>query len=207
MIALARSGLHALFLVLALLGLAMPAGAQEADPQAALAQLLEVLRDDTAREALIAELEAAQAAGGETAGAVEFGVTGEDLRSFGAQLADLTLEGIGNALASGRALLIQLAELPAVFAQISASDFQFAGWLAGNLAILVAVTYGGLLLMGFATDPLRRRLRVTVRDEGLLARTAAVLATLAIDVLQVLVPWAVGYGAALVLLGEPGDVA
>jgi len=210
MFAVLRSGLVGLAFVLALLS--VPALGQdtrsEPDPQAALAQLLDVLRDDQARAALIAELEAVEEGAAEPrASDAEIGAIGDELRSFGSQVADVTGSVVEGAVDAGRALVVQLLELPAAFAGISASDFAYIGWLVANLAVLVVVTYGGLFVMALLTDRLRQRLRIGIIRDGVLNTIAAVLATLAIDVGRALVPWALGYVVALSVLGEPGELA
>src|SRR5690606_9905741 len=210
MIAFLRSGLFGLALILAFpaaVTLAQDPPSQP-DPQAALAQLLDVLRDDEARAALIAELEAAEeGTAGAPAADAEIGAIGDELRSFGSQVADFTGNMVEGAVDAGRALVVQLLEPPAAFAGISASGFAYIGWLVANLAVLVLVTYGGLFVMALLTDRLRQRLRIGIIRDGVLNTIAAVLATLAIDVGRALVPWALGYVVALSVLGEPGELA
>lgn len=119
--------LQRLFLLLVLfLGAAMPALAQtdapaaeeQTGPQQALAQLVEVLRDDAAREALIAELEAsASAVEGavvEEATTIE-DVAREELRSIGALVSEVTRDAVESAAASVAQLWRQLSNTPRIF--------------------------------------------------------------------------------------------
>jgi small conductance mechanosensitive channel len=198
------------------LGLCLPAMAQDetADtasegPQQALSQLIEVLRDDGAREALIAELEAGIEGSAASDGAAEpaqGGEAGNELRSIGAQVADVTRSVVENTMASVSRLWRQLAATPAIFAALSVSELNILWDIVANVAILVVLTYGGLLLMRRLVRNPRERLRAVFDSGGWIAKPVALVLEFVLDLLAAAIPFAVGYGVAAALQGEAGII-
>ena len=197
-------------------GLAMPALAQSEsgesaaqDPQQALSQLIEVLRDDAARDALIAELEAGLEGSAQTEGTAEEPAAsgeGDELRSIGAQISEVTRSAVGSTMASLGQLGRQLAATPEIFSALSISELNALGAILANVAILVVVTYGGLFLMRRIVRVPRERLRAVFDSGGWVAKPVALVLEFILDVLAAAIPYAVGYGIAAALLGEAGVI-
>lgn len=187
-------------------------GQDAASTDTQLRKLLDVLKNDQARQRLITEIENSLAASGQSPqGAAKPADNGpavaEDLRSIGARVADLT-EKLGTSTRrSVQQLFGQLAQTPRIFANLTPDDISFMLWLLAHLITLVIVTYGGLFAMRALTERLRHRLKLTIRREGWIAKTLAAIATLLLDVVNLLVPWAVGYLAAFAILGNPGTIS
>ncbi|WP_421952175.1 mechanosensitive ion channel domain-containing protein [Pelagibacterium sp.] len=206
------------FLVVLLigLGLSLPAMAQEAsadsasqDPQQALSQLIEVLRDDAARDALIAELEAGlegSAAADGSGEATESGDAGNELRSIGGQISDVTRSAVENTMASLGQLWRQLAATPEMFSALSISELNALWGILANVAILVVVTYGGLFLMRRLVRIPRERLRVLFNSGGWIVKPVALALEFILDVVAAAIPYAIGYGIAAAFLGEAGVI-
>ena len=190
--------------------IALSAAAQEQatdDPQQALSQLIEVLRDDAARDALIAELEAGletpDAAPAEEASPSP----SADLRSLGGRIADFTDEtatGFVNALGE---LWRQLAAAPSIFAGLDIAALDALGGVAGDVAILVLVTYGGLIVLRRMAGGSRARLQHLFRYGGWLGKPMALVLGFALGIATALVPYALGYGVAAGLLADQGEMA
>lgn len=211
--------LQRLFLLLVLfLGAAMPALAQtdapaaeeQTGPQQALAQLVEVLRDDAAREALIAELEAsASAVEGavvEEATTIE-DVAREELRSIGALVSEVTRDAVESAAASVAQLWRQLSNTPRIFSALSVSQLNALWNILAHVAILIVITYGGLFVVRRLARTPRERLRGLFRSGGWVAKPVALLLEFVLDVAAAIIPYAIGYGVAVSFLGEPGEIS
>lgn len=190
---------------------------EEAGGRTALENLLEVLRDDQARAALIEELE--QAVGqdpqqeGAPAGAGEGEATsGEvtpsaELRSIGGQITEFTREAVQGAARSVSQLWIQLSNTPRILSGLSAVEVSALLDMARHLAILVLLTYGGFLLLRALQARARRRLQRSFHTGGWIAKPAALLFELVLDIVAVVIPYAVGHALAVSMLGTPGEIA
>lgn len=192
---------------------AFPAAAQNqaatteatTDTQQALGQLVEVLRDDAAREALIAELEANLPAEGTEAAAEEAAPSpSDDVRSLGSRIADFTGGAVEGAVQSLSLLWHQLANVPSLFAGLNLTELDALAGIAGHIAILVLVTYGGLFIVRRIAAGPRARLRHLFQSGGWIAKPVALILDLALDIVAALVPYALGYLVAVTFLGELG---
>ncbi|WMT87248.1 mechanosensitive ion channel [Pelagibacterium sp. 26DY04] len=178
------------------------------DPQQALAQLIEVLRDDAARDALIAELEANLATqGAEATAATEEQSPAEELRSFGSQIADFTRETVESVARSLSQLWRQLTNVPSIFAGLNIGELEGVGAILGHIAILVVITYGGLILLRRLGAGPRARLRHLFRRGGWVAKPVALVLELVLDIVAALIPYALGYTVAVSILGIPGQIS
>ncbi|WP_332712887.1 mechanosensitive ion channel domain-containing protein [Pelagibacterium mangrovi] len=187
---------------------AEPANAESAlDPQQALGQLIEVLRDDAARDALIAELEANIATGEEEAAAPEEQSPSEELRSLGSQISDFTRGTVESVAASLSQLWRQLANAPRIFAGLDIGEFDALGGAVGHIALLVVVTYGGFIVLRRLAAGPRARFRQLFRRGGWIAKPVALILELALDIVAALIPYALGYAAAVSILGVPGQIS
>lgn len=210
--------LFALTLIAISLAVAAPVGAQAqspepaaqettADPQQALGQLIEVLRDDAAREALIGELEANLPADAADAAAPEEQSPSEEFLSLGTQISDFTrgtVEGVARSLGQ---LWRQLGDAPRIFAALNVGELDGLGGILGHIALLVVATYGGLIILRRLAAGPRARLRYLFRRGGWIAKPLALILELALDILAALIPYALGYTVAVSFLGVPGQIS
>lgn len=204
-----------------LLSAAAPLAAQEdtgvGDSRAALETLLEVLRDDAARQALIGELERNLAAQPDVLPETEAEpepepapvplVPSEELRSLGGRIADATREAVEDAAASVSQLWRQLSYAPNMFRALGPEHMRTFGAILADLALLIAITYGGFLLLRALSKSVRGRLATVFGEGGWVAKPVAVALELALDLLVVVIPWALGYAIAVGLLGMPGEIS
>jgi moderate conductance mechanosensitive channel len=184
---------------------------QATEPGATLQLLINVLRDDTAREALITELEQGLAATGEAPAAEEAQpeslLTPLELRSVGGQIADFTQWIAESGARSLIGVWNQIVAAPAIFSALSMDDVDVVVSIVVDLLSLILITYGGFFAMRALTERFRDKLRLTVRNEGWFARIVAVTLAFVVDIVSAIVPWALGYVVALSILGIPGDIS
>jgi small-conductance mechanosensitive channel len=182
----------------------LPGGGQAPASEAAatpLDTLLEVLKDDAAREALIAELEARTAEGGAAAQPTSEPVT------LGSRIGDLT-QGAAESVAGSLVDLWQeIQAIPAVFAALASADYRAVGLPLLNLALLVIITYGAYFGIRFLTERFRWRLNRHAARSGWFSRLAASLAVLAANLAIIAAAWAVGNVVAITLIGPAGNLA
>ncbi|WP_417578707.1 mechanosensitive ion channel domain-containing protein [Pelagibacterium sp.] len=204
---------HLLIVLIIGLGLSAPAMAQDENteassesPQQALSQLIDVLRDDAAREALIAELEAGideSGAAEETAPTQE---GGNELRSVGAQISDMTRSAVENTAASLERLWQQLAATPQIFSALSITQLDALWTILADVAILIVLTYAGLFVMRRLVRLPRERLHALFQSGGWIAKPLVLALEFLLDIAAALVPYAAGYAVAATLLGEAGVI-
>ncbi|MCD7058601.1 mechanosensitive ion channel domain-containing protein [Pelagibacterium xiamenense] len=178
-----------------------PAESVEGRVEGAIDTLIGILEDEEAREAFIAELQGAVAAAGEDAEE-----SGLDMRSVGGEIAAFTQGLVEGAVAGAVDFWDQLAAAPQTFSALTAGELGQIGLILVDLAALVAITYGVLILLRRFLGGLRGRLRDAVAAEGFIAKLIGISLGFLIDIGFALVPWAVGYLAALTVLGNQGQI-
>ncbi|MGB8621431.1 MAG: mechanosensitive ion channel protein MscS, partial [Paracoccaceae bacterium] len=194
-----------------LMALAGPLAAQEAAPAPSdtgrLAPLIDVLKDETARNALIAELERAATASGVVPEAKENAAATEkpDL-SIGRRIARVTTD-----IAQGTA-----AQLTALWSSLSGAGNVFDG-LRGNevevllgalkqLLLVIVLTVAVFLVLRRLFIPIYRRMGTRAGDSGAV-RTGLLWAGSAVmDILIVVAAWAIGYAVTVLAVGEFGQI-
>ncbi|PTE21377.1 mechanosensitive ion channel protein MscS [Cereibacter changlensis JA139] len=203
-----------LLVLLAPLGLAAPAQAQipglggqsaapaETEPSAA-ASLLDLLRDDSARAALIAELE--RAATG-VAQEVEPPPPSTELLSFGRSAALFT-QGIAESAAENvQAFWQALKAAPALFDDLAGLDLGMLGGALTELLLLIVSTATIFLILRRFAIPTYRRMGDRARAATLTGRVLLYIGALAIDILIVIGAWAIGYVVAIAVIGNSGQI-
>jgi len=178
--------------------------AAETPAQAPLESLLEVLRDDTARQTLINELEAQLADPDEPA--VEE-APAEPAATLGGQIAEITQDVTQSAAETISDLTGQLRALPRIFSALGQTDLGAIGTLMLDLGLLVVATYGVFFALRFLTERLRRRLRLRATRSGWFAATLTVVVLLVTNLAIVLGAWAAGQALAVGVFGVGGRTA
>lgn len=205
-------------LLLVLAALAGPAAAQvlpapdpAADPAAEAGAdaaptpsetLLELLRDDAARAALIAELERAAA---ET-GVVTTLEDEPEVLSLGRRLAEVTQGAAETAAESVRGFARALANAPDLLEALRGVRLADLSGALADLLLLIAATIAIFLALRRAAIPTYRRMGTRARTARPLHRIALYLGSGLMDACIVIGAWGIGYVIALTLLGPWGEI-
>ncbi|WP_420024621.1 mechanosensitive ion channel domain-containing protein (plasmid) [Cereibacter azotoformans] len=184
-------------------GLNGPA-ASEAAPSAPAAALLELLRDDAARAALIGELERAAA----TAAAAEDPVAppSAEILSLGRSAALFTQGIAENAARSVQDFWTALRAAPDLFDDLAGLDLGLLGGAVTELLLLILSTATIFLILRRLAIPTYRRMGERARRASVTGRVLLYLGALAIDILIVIGAWAIGYVVAIAVLGNAGQI-
>jgi len=182
-----------LLVLFALLFPLVPVQAQETAPAVTPAdELIRILEDDTARQALIETLR--QAAPAEAAEATP--VAPPDL-SIARQLAEYTRSVAEGASASVRSFGKAMSNFHEVFTVGVSADADVVRNLAINLSIVVVGLVGSFWLLRLLTGRLTRRIADDAEGKGLGRKLGALLLVGLIDVASIIIAWALGYVLAL----------
>ncbi|WP_323768553.1 mechanosensitive ion channel domain-containing protein [Marinovum sp.] len=180
---------------------------QGADP---LAALLEVLRDEEARAALIAELERV----GETAGdpldgleaAAEEVQEVERRPSIGARVAQLT-QRIAEGLAEqGQQVLASLSGGGTLLGGLSGLDLPVLWETFQSLLLVIVITVAVWLVLRALFKPVYRRMGERAERANFLRTLFIFIASTLLDAAVVVVAWALGYAISLMVLGDAGQI-
>ncbi|WP_145108187.1 mechanosensitive ion channel domain-containing protein [Cereibacter sediminicola] len=183
-------------------GLNGPA-ASEAEPSAPAAALLELLRDDAARAALIGELERAAAT---AAAADPVAPPSAEILSLGRSAALFT-QGIAEAAArSVQDFWTALRAAPELFDDLAGLDLGLLGGAVTELMLLILSTATIFLILRRLAIPTYRRMGGRARGASVTGRVLLYLGALAIDILIVIGAWAIGYVVAIAVLGSAGQI-
>jgi len=175
-----------------------PADEETATP---LETLIEVLRDDTARQALIEELEERAAAeSGET-------TIGEAEETLGSRIGEFT-QGTAEALSTSvGGLWTQIEAIPGIFAALGSADYRTAAPTLINLALLILVTYGVYFAIRLLTERFRWLLTRRAALSGWLSRLIAIAVVLLANLAIIAAAWGAGNIVAITLIGRAGNLA
>ncbi|AXQ95962.1 mechanosensitive ion channel (plasmid) [Cereibacter azotoformans] len=183
-------------------GLNGPA-ASEAEPSAPAAALLELLRDDAARAALIGELERAAA----TAAAEDpVAPPSAEILSLGRSAALFTQGIAENAARSVQDFWTALRAAPDLFDDLAGLDLGLLGGAVTELLLLILSTATIFLILRRLAIPTYRRMGERARRASVTGRVLLYLGALAIDILIVIGAWAIGYVVAIAVLGNAGQI-
>jgi small conductance mechanosensitive channel len=190
-------------LLVAALGLFFltPATAQEANvPSAEAQQLIDLLENPEARDALIQSLRGAAET---TAQEV---VDPEEDTSIGRQLADFTKSFFETAATSIGAAFGAVMTLPNTLMALEGGQLDVLWEALQALALVIIVTVVAYLVLRAGARLIYRRMGERAHDWGFLRTLAVALVSMAIDVLVVIAAWGLGYLAALYLYGDTGVI-
>ena len=186
--------------------LAVPASAQSsgtapAEPAAdARAALVEILRDDSAREALIAELERLSAP-------PEAAAAPAVPESAARRIAAAT-QGAVEQLADGASSTWSaLMRAPDRLDEFGPDEVAILLDAIGDLLLVIAATIAAFLVLRWLARFVYGRMEARHRVSGPLARWLIVLASGLVDAAVVALAWALGYAIAATAIGPFGEVA
>ena len=171
-----------------------------AEPSDALKSLLEVLKDDTSREALIAELEAP------VASAEPAPEPAETFVSLGRQIATLTQEAGQDAVAALSNAWARLSSGDSVFSGLRGDELTILLAALPGLLVVIAITATLFLTMRYFARKLYRRIGQRADNASGMARFGLFIASNLTDVAIVIVAWAAGYLVTLLAVGEFGQI-
>ncbi len=209
-----RAVLRILVLLAGLWWIALPAAAQIAPPAAPEAAaeaadaptptetLLELLRDDAARAALIAELERT---------ASDAGVAAEpdpepEVLSIGRRLADVTKDAAETAAQSVQDFARALGNAPRLLEALRGVRLADLSGALAELLLLIAATITIFLALRRAAIPTYRRMGERARTAPVLQRILIYVGSGLMDAGIVIGAWGIGYVVALTLLGTSGEI-
>ncbi|KAA9010694.1 mechanosensitive ion channel domain-containing protein [Histidinibacterium aquaticum] len=164
--------------------------------------LIDILSDDAARQALIEELERVA---GEGALVAEDIVTEEEI-SLGRRLALLTQGAAERIAGEAAGLWRSLGAAPSVFDGLAGDQVGVLLGAAQELLVAIVVTIAAYLVLRRLAIPLYRRMGERAETAGFARRLLIFLGSGLIDILVVLVAWALGYAAITSLVGEFGQI-
>lgn len=200
--------------------LPQPAGAQESpeatgeatavEEAAPLAALLEVLRDDAARDALIAELERVDATTGDPLDGLE--AAAEEVQeverrpSIGARVAQLTQQIAEGMAEQGQQVIASLSGGGTLLGGLRSLDLPVLWETFRSLLLVIAITVAVWLLLRALFKPVYRRMGERAREATFLRTLFIFAASTLLDAAVVVVAWALGYVISLMVLGDTGQI-
>ncbi len=200
----------------------------EAKPDTEINALITILEDETARKALVEQLrqsagEAVPAGGAATpdaattparpvlSGAKPSGKpiadSAKEHVTFSRTVATATQSFIEGALDRLDRLQAQLALLPVRIKNLDGNEFSVLWDTLKNLAVLMAIVFGLYFVLRRYSRSIYRRLNQKADGARFGKRMSLWLATSTVDLLTLIVAWAVGYGVALSFIGESGTIS
>ena len=201
-----------LFTILAMvcvLAVATPGGAQEARPDASRAPsavLLDILKDEAARNALIAELERTADAAGATEAAAVAPPDAAEPMSLGRQLALITQETAEGAARTFERTWRGLTRSDQVFAALGGNEVAVLWEALKSLLLVIVLTVSLFLVLRRVCIPIYRRMGNRAQSAELVETGLLFGGSVMLDLLIVVAAWALGYAAAVLVLGDFGQI-
>jgi len=194
-----------LFVFVALPGQAQePAQPPSAAESAAIDTLIEVLKDDQARQGLIEQLEKRA---GETPAAVEqqpATSTQGDAVGLGGRVAEFTQSSVETVANSAKQFWRDLLRAPETFSALARGDYGQLASLLLDLVVLVAVTYAIFLLGRLGLERFRRMLNRRAEKARWWGKLLAAFVVFCSDLILILIAWGGGTLFALTVIGDTG---
>jgi len=190
-------------------GLPAPATAEDtaggAESAAPLDDLIRVLRDETAREALIAELERAATAtdGGAAAGEQ---VAEAPPASLGARIASVTQTAAENATFAISQVWTSLRGARVLLRGLEADTWRAVWDGVLDILLVIVVTFAVFFSLRAMTFPLLRRLGRSAQSGGVARILIGFAGSLVLRVAVVAIAWSIGYGAMTIVFGDFGQI-
>ncbi|MCW2306752.1 mechanosensitive ion channel domain-containing protein [Rhodobium gokarnense] len=187
---------------------AEPAASETADtaPQSQTARLLEILKDDAARAALIDELERAAAAPGDAPAAGDQTPQQEPPASIGRQLALFT-----QAIAENTAQQLErgwhsLTGAKRVFASLGTDQVKVLIDALRDLLLVIAITVAIFLTLRWLMKPVYRRMGRHASNSNLVHTAFLFTGSVLLDMLIVIAAWGIGTVIAVLVFGQFGAI-
>lgn len=166
--------------------------------------IADLLRDDAAREALIAELERLAAERGGTAAADAAAPAAPE--AIGRKLAQETQEIAHLLAARAVALWEHLRDVRGVFSGLDAVDFDLVVDALIDLARVIGATIGLFLALRFLALRIFRWLGRQAHPLGIFGTGLVIVSGIVVDAVVVLLAWAGGYAMAVLVFGDFGEI-
>lgn len=186
-------------LIVAIVSLSGVAIAQDSAPSAEAQQLIDLLENDEARDALIASLK-------DVAIADEVAVEQQERVSFGRQIALTTSELVETAAGSFSAAFSGLMSVISTVGALNGEQFSVLLDALVALAVVIVATTVSYLILRRIAKRIYKRMGEKAHDWDFLRTVAVLIATAFIDAFVVILAWGLGYLAALYLHGDPGTM-
>ncbi len=206
-----RSGARALMIGIVALAIGVAsAQAQTSEPvpedhtQSALQLLLEVLKDDAARTDLIQQLEAATAPA--TRAAVTEAEPADESMSLGRRIALVTQQIAQDTVQGLTSAWTQFQSGQGVFSGLSWDALVVLVKSLPELLLVILITVSVFLLLNYLARPIHKRLGRSVERAGLIRTVTLFVVSKVIDLLSVVLAWALGYVATIIAVGEFGTI-
>ncbi|WP_143535672.1 mechanosensitive ion channel domain-containing protein [Roseisalinus antarcticus] len=203
--AIARALAIALFLLAATAGFAQDATAPaEPAAQSQTERLLDILRDDAARTALIAELERASP---DTLSQAEPAAEEQIAEvSFGRRLALLTESAAENGADWLQRTWRGLARSPQMFTSLGQEELGVLVEALRELLVVIAITVAVFVILRRLMVPIFRRMGDRASDSAFVRTVLLFSGSVGFDILIVMMTWGIGYAIAILALGDFGDI-
>ncbi|MEM6636005.1 MAG: mechanosensitive ion channel domain-containing protein [Pseudomonadota bacterium] len=171
----------------------------------ALQPLLDVLRDDAARDIFIDALEAATP-GSEVSGTEASAGETEARRPLIRRLADTTQQLAENWAARGAQVWRALGRTDELMQRFDGQALEVVISAARALFVTILLTIGLLVLARFALRPVTRRLGAAVTNHGFVAAVFLWLIAITIEIVIVVLAWSLGYVITTLAVGTYGTI-
>ncbi|WDR02073.1 mechanosensitive ion channel [Devosia algicola] len=184
-------------------GLPSTSSSETAADPSSIKLLIDVLKDDTARQKLIEELEAN--ADGTATGSAE-AATSKPSVGLGTQIAEFTQSTAESAAQSARSLWEEIAKAPQFFGSLAGGDYLGLGAQLLQVGVLIILTYALFFLLRYLTNGFRAMLGRRAAAGGWIAKIVAVVTLLVTNIVLVVLAWGAGTVMAISVLGQSGQV-
>jgi small conductance mechanosensitive channel len=173
----------------------LPPADEAATPDADIETLLRILEDDEARARLVERLRAAN-------DAADSGAPAPADQTFADRLATYTRGAAASAGGAFTAMVALVRQASGVLSGEVAVDTAALRGMGARIALLIAATFGGYLLLQLMLRRLQRNLAGPAASSDVVGRLKGIAVCAAFDIGTVLVAWGVGYVLAL-SIGRP----
>lgn len=171
-------------------------------PDETITKLLDVLKDDAARTELIEQLEALVPEAAQADAAVEE----FQLTSIGRRIALATQSAIETSISGTTDFVKSLTNSESAFSGLRGDEFSILLAALPNLLLVILITVGVFLSLRRFAVPWFRRLGERAKTASLWERISMFIGSNAVDVVIVIMAWAIGYLVTIVAVGEFGQI-
>ncbi len=192
-----------------LMFLAVPASAQPAATQAEAAnpadeinQLIDILENETARNALIQRLRD----GADKPAAPEITPAAPPKLTFSRRVAQASQDAAESVMQTLSSISVQMQLLPKRLSNLDGSEISALWEVLKNLALIIVITVGLYMLLRNYSKHVYRHLNAKAETAGFGKRLWLWASAGLVDAATLIATWAAGYGVALLLTGEPGQI-